>query len=90
MNEYLLARSYKLTSITFSDENDNQDFEDWDDVGLNISKPAELLQMYREFMRATGHDKPPSIAVGVQTDFIIDDSGIEKDKELEEMVRRVF
>lgn len=89
VNEYLLAHSYKLTAITFSDENENQDFEDWDDVGLNISKPAELLQMYRDFMRAGGHDKPPSTTIGVQTDFIdslvaaVDD---EKIKELEEMV----
>lgn len=28
-----------------------QDFEDWDDVGLNIPKPAELLQLYRESMK---------------------------------------
>lgn len=67
MNEYLLARSYKLTSITFSDENDDQDFEDWQDVGLNIPKPPELLQIYREFMRASGHDKPPSVDMAVQT-----------------------
>ncbi|XP_020279008.1 lisH domain and HEAT repeat-containing protein KIAA1468 homolog isoform X2 [Pseudomyrmex gracilis] len=67
INEYLLTRSYKLTSITFSDECEDQDFEDWQDVGLNIPKPVELLQMYREYMRASGHDKPPSISVAVQT-----------------------
>ncbi|KAJ3611354.1 hypothetical protein NHX12_021370 [Muraenolepis orangiensis] len=32
VNEYLLKNEYKLTSITFSDENDDQDFELWDDV----------------------------------------------------------
>uniref|UniRef100_A0A023EYQ8 Protein phosphatase 2a regulatory subunit a n=1 Tax=Triatoma infestans TaxID=30076 RepID=A0A023EYQ8_TRIIF len=47
INEYLLMRGYKLTSITFADENEDQDFEDWDDVGLNTAKPAELLQIYR-------------------------------------------
>lgn len=26
-----------------------QDFELWDDVGLNIPKPPELLQLYRNF-----------------------------------------
>ncbi|XP_014248198.1 lisH domain and HEAT repeat-containing protein KIAA1468-like [Cimex lectularius] len=47
INEYLLMNGYKLTSITFSDENEDQDFEDWDDVGLNMAKPAELLHLYR-------------------------------------------
>ncbi|XP_042901909.1 RAB11-binding protein RELCH homolog [Parasteatoda tepidariorum] len=49
INEYLLYHFYKLTSITFSDENDDQDFEDWDDVGLNIPKPPNLLQIYRNY-----------------------------------------
>ncbi|XP_051737863.1 RAB11-binding protein RELCH homolog isoform X4 [Ctenopharyngodon idella] len=47
VNEYLLKNEYKLTSITFSDENDDQDFELWDDVGLNIPKPPDLLHLYR-------------------------------------------
>lgn len=28
-----------------------QDFEDWDDVGLNIPKPTELLHLYRDCMK---------------------------------------
>lgn len=68
INEYLLANSFKLTSITFSDENENQDFEDWQDVGLNIPKPPELLQIYREFMRGVGYDKPPQSTIEIQTD----------------------
>lgn len=51
INEYLLIHGYKLTSITFADENRDQDFEDWDDVRLNIPKPAELLQLYRDAMK---------------------------------------
>ncbi|KAK5622879.1 hypothetical protein CRENBAI_023294 [Crenichthys baileyi] len=47
VNEYLLKNEYKLSSITFSDENDDQDFELWDDVGLNIPKPPDLLLLYR-------------------------------------------
>uniref|UniRef100_A0A8C4FBY8 RAB11 binding and LisH domain, coiled-coil and HEAT repeat containing n=1 Tax=Dicentrarchus labrax TaxID=13489 RepID=A0A8C4FBY8_DICLA len=47
VNEYLLKNEYKLSSITFSDENDDQDFELWDDVGLNIPKPPDLLHLYR-------------------------------------------
>ncbi|XP_031440200.1 RAB11-binding protein RELCH homolog isoform X3 [Clupea harengus] len=47
VNEYLLKNEYKLSAITFSDENDDQDFELWDDVGLNIPKPPDLVQLYR-------------------------------------------
>ncbi|XP_067136954.1 RAB11-binding protein RELCH homolog [Centruroides vittatus] len=49
--EYLLKHNYKLTSITFSDEIEDQDFEDWDDVGLNIPKPPEILYIYRNYYR---------------------------------------
>lgn len=69
INEYLLEQSYKLTSITFGDENDSQDFESWEDVGLNIPKPAKLLQVYRDFSKSTGIDKPPSVDASVQTDL---------------------
>ncbi|XP_022161286.1 lisH domain and HEAT repeat-containing protein KIAA1468-like isoform X1 [Myzus persicae] len=48
VNEYLMQHNYKLTSITFADENENQDFEIWDDVGLNISRPPHLLSLYRD------------------------------------------
>ncbi|XP_076750646.1 RAB11-binding protein RELCH homolog isoform X2 [Xylocopa sonorina] len=90
VNEYLLACSYKLTSITFSDENENQDFEDWQDVGLNISKPAELLHIYRDYMRANGYDKSSSVSVGVQTDLCDLELEAELDKdEFKEMVKKV-
>jgi len=49
VHEYLLHQDYKLTSVTFSEENANQDFDDWDDVGINVSRPPDLLRMYREF-----------------------------------------
>lgn len=70
INEYLLSHGYKLTSITFSDENENQDFEDWDDVGLNISKPPELLTLYREGLKQTGHSL---VTVECQTDSVFED-----------------
>lgn len=79
INEYLLLQGYKLTSITFADENEDQDFEDWDDVGLNIPKPAELLQLYREGLRQTGGS---CISVGSQTDLIVK----EPDEKTEELV----
>ncbi|KAI8426152.1 hypothetical protein MSG28_005099, partial [Choristoneura fumiferana] len=46
INEYLLLQDYKLTSITFSDENPDQDFEDWDDVGLNMPRPSGLVSLF--------------------------------------------
>jgi len=49
INEYLMKHNYKLTSITFCDENEEQDFESWDDVGLNVSKPPDLVKLYRLF-----------------------------------------
>ena len=30
-----------------------QDFEHWDDVGLNISKPPDLLHLYLDFGKHT-------------------------------------
>ena len=55
INEYLLKYGYKLTSVTFSEENDGQDFDDWDDVGINISKPPNLLKLFRDY----GHHTLP-------------------------------
>nr|XP_057916699.1 RAB11-binding protein RELCH homolog isoform X1 [Doryrhamphus excisus] len=68
VNEYLLKNEYKLSSITFSDENDDQDFELWDDVGLNIPKPPDLLQLYRN----CGTPLPSArdtVDVAVEADF---------------------
>ncbi|CAB3998176.1 lisH domain and HEAT repeat-containing KIAA1468 homolog isoform X2, partial [Paramuricea clavata] len=49
VNEYLLQNGYRLTSVTLSDENEDQDFDDWDDVGLNIAQPPNLLRLYRDY-----------------------------------------
>ncbi|CAG2182864.1 unnamed protein product, partial [Oppiella nova] len=49
VNEYLMKYNYKLTSITFCDENEEQDFESWDDVGLNVPKPSDLLTLFRNY-----------------------------------------
>uniref|UniRef100_A0AAX7VLK7 LisH domain and HEAT repeat-containing protein KIAA1468 n=1 Tax=Astatotilapia calliptera TaxID=8154 RepID=A0AAX7VLK7_ASTCA len=69
VNEYLLKNEYKLSSITFSDENDDQDFELWDDVGLNIPKPPDLLQLYRSC--GTPLPSPRDTAdVSVGVDFV--------------------
>ncbi|KAF5306430.1 hypothetical protein FQR65_LT07342 [Abscondita terminalis] len=67
INEYLLSYGYKLTSITLLMK--MRDFEDWDDVGLNISKPAELLVLYREGLKQTGQN---CVHAQAQTDFVDD------------------
>jgi hypothetical protein len=36
-----------VTSITFGEENDTSDLEDWDSVGLNCARPPDLAQLYR-------------------------------------------
>lgn len=51
INEYLLENSYKMTSVTFSEENESQDLEDWDVVGLNRSKPPKLYQLYKSYLQ---------------------------------------
>ncbi|XP_066971984.1 RAB11-binding protein RELCH homolog isoform X1 [Macrobrachium rosenbergii] len=66
INEYLVTNSYKLTAITFADENDDQDFEHWDDVGLNISRPPNLVQMLRE----CGHNIAQHTSCACQTDDV--------------------
>ncbi|XP_031652398.1 RAB11-binding protein RELCH homolog isoform X12 [Oncorhynchus kisutch] len=68
VNEYLLKNEYKLSAITFSDENDDQDFELWDDVGLNIPKPPDLLQIYRNCGSALPSPRNTvDVAVGVES-----------------------
>lgn len=47
ISEYLLTHNYKLTAITLSEENGDQDLEDWEDVGLNCPRPPSLLGVYR-------------------------------------------
>ncbi|KAK3541231.1 hypothetical protein QTP86_016800 [Hemibagrus guttatus] len=74
VNEYLLKNEYKLSAITFSDENDDQDFELWDDVGLNIPKPPDLLQLYRSCGSSQhSHRETIDVAVGVDADDLLVD-----------------
>ena len=47
INEYLLMNNYKLTSVTFGEENEASDLEDWDSIGLNCARPPDLTQLYR-------------------------------------------
>ncbi|CAH0729872.1 unnamed protein product, partial [Brenthis ino] len=67
INEYLLLQNYKLTSITFSDENPDQEFEDWDDVGLNMPRPASLISL---FWGSTSNVNIPKVDAVTQTDIL--------------------
>nr|CAD7570486.1 unnamed protein product [Timema californicum] len=87
INEYLLLHGYKLTSITFADENEHQDFEDWDDVGLNIPKPAEVLTLYRDYMR---HAQAPCSDMEVQTDNLPSDTQLQQLLEKRELEQRLW
>lgn len=51
VNEYLLEQGYKMTSVTFAEENESQDLEDWDVIGLNRAKPPNLCQIYKHFLK---------------------------------------
>lgn len=49
VHEYFMQQGDKLTAITLTEENGDQDFDDWDDVGLNIPKPPDLLYLFRNY-----------------------------------------
>ncbi|PZC76038.1 hypothetical protein B5X24_HaOG205177, partial [Helicoverpa armigera] len=70
INEYLLLQDYKLTSITFSDENPDQEFEDWDDVGLNMPRPAGLVSLFRG---NTSSISPAKVDVSTEMDWLYAD-----------------
>ncbi|KAI5617157.1 lisH domain and HEAT repeat-containing protein KIAA1468-like isoform X5, partial [Silurus asotus] len=95
VNEYLLKNEYKLSSITFSDENDDQDFELWDDVGLNIPKPADLLQLYRNCGSSQHSDRETvDVAVGVDAgdlsvDYITQESVLKNETIQTEVVQEL-
>ncbi|ELT88848.1 hypothetical protein CAPTEDRAFT_190660 [Capitella teleta] len=94
VNEYMLLNEYKLTSVTFAEENENQDFEDWDDVGLNLPKPPDLLHLYRDY---TNHAIPMSdtcdaaVMVAMETEETVDADSklaeLEKLATLEEQIQ---
>lgn len=58
VNEYLMQFNYKLSAITFCDENEDQDFESWDDVGLNVPKPPDLVQLFRNYWLNSSRNSP--------------------------------
>ena len=59
-----------------------QDFEDWDDVGLNVPKPPDLLRLYRDFSQ---HTMPVSESMDFSCMANIDDEDTEKVALLEKL-----
>ena len=59
VNEYLLEQNFKMTSVTFSEENESQDLEDWDVVGLNRCKPPSICQLYKFYLNKKNDSESP-------------------------------
>jgi hypothetical protein len=67
INEFLLEQGYKVTSVTFSEENESQDLEDWDVIGLNRPKPPSLRQLYSLYLSKLNNQSRRSSANKVNT-----------------------
>ena len=46
--EYLKDNNYKLTKVSFSDEVDDQDLDDWKDTQVTGLEPLPLVELYRK------------------------------------------
>ena len=49
VNEFLMKHHHKMTSITFSEEITDQDFDSWNEIGLDIPQPPDLLTLMRSY-----------------------------------------
>jgi hypothetical protein len=94
VNEYLLCSGFKLSAITFSDENSEEDFDDWDAIGLNEMKPPNLWRLYRDYLTGRGRQRPLRVQTSeaqVQTDIeeaVRDSSRMEElERELDEAAK---
>jgi hypothetical protein len=88
INEYLRTNNYKLTSVTFGEENDTSDLEDWDNVGLNCARPPDLIQLHRWYCHQLSVDesKPTMKDFGMLINF---DSDLHEDyKRLQETIQQ--
>ena len=75
INEYLLQYNFKLTSITFSDENNEADYlDDFDSIGINFqAKPPNLLKLYRDYGK---HFKPEKSSQSSQDAQVMTDEDV--------------
>ncbi len=56
-----------MTSVTFAEENESQDLEDWDVIGLNRAKPPNLCQIYKYFLKKSVDVENPRTTLGQAT-----------------------
>jgi len=84
VNDYLIRNGFKFTAITFSDECDGQDFDDWDEVGLNTAKPPNLLKIYRSSGLQDVFGATDTEDFSVQTDIVVHDNLHMKIEELKQ------
>ncbi|BHF70807.1 hypothetical protein SprV_0301386000 [Sparganum proliferum] len=67
INEHLLSSGYKLTAVQFAEEcevDEQQDLDDWSDVGLNCSRPPDLVALLRRNWMSPKnptHDSPVTV-----------------------------
>jgi hypothetical protein len=47
INEYLLTNNYKLTSVTFTEENQTFDFDHWKNQTKHYLMSVDLIHLYR-------------------------------------------
>ena len=57
INEYLLQQNYKMTSVTFSEENESLNLEDWDEIGLNKAKPPSIINLFKSTSKVVTKDQ---------------------------------
>ncbi len=89
INEYLLQHGYKITAITFSDENNDAEyFEDWDSIGINVVKPPNLLKLYKDFGKHFDKKKDPVACLDVATETESDQEMLELRQELKSQLEK--
>ncbi|KAL5108085.1 RAB11-binding protein RELCH [Taenia crassiceps] len=72
VNEYLLNNRYKLSAVQFAEEceiEDQQDLEDWNDVGLTCERPPDLLALLRASWTLPRHVPLQYVDESVQTEL---------------------
>ena len=68
VNDYLMRNGYKISAVTFSDECDGQNLDDWDEVGLNSDKPPTLCSIVRRSDRRVMQSDENNSDNGTQTE----------------------
>ena len=67
VNDYLMINGYKFTAVTFSDECDEQNFDDWEEVSsYSVGNPT-ILSIYRNSGYKAMNDKSKSADAEGQT-----------------------